>query len=457
MSANGENPRPGELINRPGWTGGRQTWSVLAVLALFVLCGVVHYWDADGDDLASSYVGCRLMATGNATHLYSYDPQDFASVGPDPAWQAAADWGGFDGYLHPYVQTPLWAFLLRPICGWKFAAFEHIFDVATMISFAACLLLVAQSWARGLWSFYAIGAATLCLWLSEPFRYAMMLMQTHILFLLLTLAALLLAERKRPLWAGLLLACAAAVKITPGVLVIYWILSRRWKAAASTVLWSGALALMALLVSRQQVALYLQDLHRISRVLLVAFNNQSLAAWWMGRYYPDEVRKFHMLPLPDAVRIGSMLLMLSLTLLGGWIDRGTDGDRKASPPLGAMIALIAGTVFAPIAWTHYSIVLIAPLMVLCEEARRARNWWIAGAVILIYSLNVRPFALNMDEDLPYRIFMLRSEFYSQMLCLAALIAVAWNRRSVARTVNAKAQIPVRDTEASATRGSERQG
>ena len=160
-----------------------KSWAVWAVLALFAICGVVHYWNADGDDLSSSYVGCRLMATGNASHLYSYDPQDFAAVGPDPAWQAAADAAGYDAFLHPYVQTPLWAYALRPVCGARFAFFEHFFDVLTMLSFAACLLLVARNWAPVLWSPYAMAAVVLCLWFSEPFRYAMSLMQTHVLFL----------------------------------------------------------------------------------------------------------------------------------------------------------------------------------------------------------------------------------------------------------------------------------
>ena len=189
-------------------------WKIWAILALFVVCGVVHYWDADGDDLSSSYVGCRLMATGNAAHLYSYDPHDFAAVGPDPAWQAAADWGSYDAFLHPYVQTPLWAYALRPMCGGKFAPFEHIFDALAMLSFAACFLLVARSWAPALWSPYAMAVAVLCLWFSEPFRYAMSLMQTHVLFLLLTLASLILAQREKPGWAGLLLAglMAAAMR-----------------------------------------------------------------------------------------------------------------------------------------------------------------------------------------------------------------------------------------------------
>ena len=137
--------------------GRAREWSVLAALTVFFLCGVVRYWNAQGDDLASSYVGCRLMATGNSAHLYDYDPEDFAGVGDDDAWQVQADFGGFESYLHPYVQTPLWAFLLRPMCRGSFARFEHLFAVGMMLSLVACLWLVAWAWAPGMRNPVAMG------------------------------------------------------------------------------------------------------------------------------------------------------------------------------------------------------------------------------------------------------------------------------------------------------------
>jgi hypothetical protein len=431
--------------------GPWKVWSILAVLALFVGCGLLRFWEESGDDLASSYVGCRLMATGNASHLYSYDPVDFPAVGPDTAWQDAADWGNYEDFLHPYVQTPLWAYALQPICGTSFAVFEHLFEISTLLSFAACVWLVARIWAPSLWNPYAIAITVLCLWFSQPFQYAMALMQTHVLFLLLTVGSLILAQRKSPVWAGLLLALAAAVKITPGILVIYWLLTRRWKAAASMILWSGALAVLTVVTTgHQATAEYLADLHRISRVLLLSFNNQSVASWWMSRFYPGQVGKFRILPLPDAVRIGSMLLMIGLTIAGGIIDRHRENrlNREADatdPPLGAMIGLIAATICAPIAWTHYFIVLLVPLMVLWEVGRRMRNWGIAVAVVLIAALNLRPLAMNMDLGKPDLLTVIRSEFYSGVLCLATLATVAWMKQRDAAAVKRDAETSSSET------------
>ena len=402
--------------------------SVFLLFAAFVLCGFFTYRDAQADDLASSYIGCRLVATGNASHLYAYDPEDFASVG-DKAWEEAADQGGFTSFQHPYVQTPLWAYILRPVCGGQFAAFRHLFAGAALLAFAGCFWLTARFWAPSFLSPLAMGIALLCLWFSEPFRYAMLLVQTHVIFLLLTLASLILAERRRPGWAGLLLACAAAVKVTPAVLAVYWLLTRRWKAAAIMALWSAAVTAVTIATTGWSLfTVYLADLHRISRVMLLAFNNQSLTAWAMGHFYPGEVNQFNIMPLPTFVSLGSTALLLTLTVTGGLLDRRRLSDPATDQrPFGAMIALIAVTLCAPIAWTHYSIVLIAPLMLLWHEGRAGRSLWIMASVVAMVALNLRPLATNMEEGIMVHFMLVRSEFYAEVLCSVTLSTVVWPR------------------------------
>ena len=405
--------------------GRARVWGVLAVLAAFFVCGVARYWNAQGDDLASSYVGCRLVATGNAAHLYDFDPDDFAGVGDNETWQAQADFGGFESYLHPYVQTPLWAYVLQPVCRGSFAGFEHLFAVGMMLSLVGCLWLVAWAWAPTMLNPYAMAVVAVCLWFSEPYRYAMSLMQTHVLFLLMTVAALVLAERRRSGWAGLLLACAAAVKITPAVLVVYWLLTRRAKAAVSMALWSAAIAAVTVLVmGRGLMVTYLEGMQRISRIVLASFNNQSVAAWWMGLRHPAEVWQFHMLPLSNGLRLACVGLMLAMTVAGGLVDRGAGEGR---PPLGAMMALLAGTMCAPIAWTHYSILLAVPMMVLWQERRGRR--WMGAALAAMVVLNVWPLAMNEIAVRWGRLTVIRGAFYAEVLCLGVLAAVAWMRRS----------------------------
>lgn len=418
------------MQGRPILSSSRtRPWLILLVLGLFVAAGLLHFRSATGDDLSSSYIGCRLLASGQPDHLYSYDPSHFSEIGPDPAWHAAARQGQFTGFLHPYVQTPLWALLLAPLCTHtSFPAFNHLFAVLTLLSFAAAVWLVARFWTPHLLHPLPLAAVLLLLWFSVPFQYAMTLMQTHIFFVLLTLASLLLAERRRPLLAGLLLAIAAAIKLTPGVLVLYWLLSRRWKAAASMAVCSVLLfAITRAAVGPHLVATYLDDLHRVAGTLLVAQNNQSLAAWVMGRSFPaDEIFDTQAYPLPNALRLLSTLLVLACALAGGLLDRFTPPSPVA--PTGALFALVGATIFTPIAWTHYSILLLAPLMLLADRARHLRSLVLAACVLVIVALTLPPLASDVIHGDLGRFALVRSEFYAGLLCLGALALSAYLQR-----------------------------
>lgn len=415
-------------------------WITLAILAVFIVAGTVHFWNQPGEDLASSYVGCRLVATGHTDVLYAFDSENFADVGDlTGTWERLAKAGGFHGYLHPYVQTPLWGYVLQPLCDHTgFRTFERVFLVLVLFSLAGVVWLVGHYWTP--WAFHpgAIALLLLGLWFSQPFVYAMYLMQTHALFLFLTILALVLAEREKggrrswwfAAWAGLALACAATVKLTPIVLVVYWLLTGRWKAAGSAVLWTALLtAATVAAVGPGLTGAYLHSLHRVSRVLLVAQNNQSFAAWLMAHFYSaDEVFDINILPLPTAVRLGSTALLLACTAAGGWLDRRTAGQTVRGapfPPVGAMIALLALTILAPIAWTHYFILLIAPVMVLLQAMWALRRPWLLVLLVPAVVLNYPPLATNvltMDigDDA-----VVRGQFFSGILLLLALGAAGW--------------------------------
>lgn len=454
------------LSSRPGHPLG-----TLAVLTAFLLLGLLPSPAKTGDDLAASYLGCRLIATHNTASLYSYDPTTFSEIdSDDDAWHAQAQQTGFTGYLHPYVQTPLWAWSLQPLCTHlPFAPFRFVFTVLNLLSFFGIAWLVARFWAPSLFNPLALALLLLVFSRSEPFRYAMVLSQTHVLYVLLTIASILLAERRRPGLAGILLGLAAAVKITPGFLIVYWLLTRRYRAALSAMLASAILLAAAVLFTGPTLfSAYLTNLHRVSNVLLVSENNQSFAAWLMGRYHPtDELDELITYVLPPALRIGSNLLVLVSIVVGGLLDRrpavsasDITSAPPPTPPLGAMFAIVGVTLFTPIAWTHYYIVLLPPIMLLLNQfftasspnlhlgshADRAtpvllrRPYWLLAFVIVIALLNLRPIAPDIITVSFGPLSLIRSNFYSGVLCLVAL-ALAARHRMAASTPTPATSMP----------------
>ncbi len=405
---------------------------VALVLLVFCVLSVMRELHTQGGDLAPSYLGCRVMADGAQSHLYVRDAVLFNHL-YDPAWTIAAMEGRLGGGYNspPYAQTPLWVWSLQPLCTHlPYKYFKGLFQVLMMFCLAMVIWLVAGHWAPRV--FHPGWIALVCagLYPTETFHYALVLVQTHILFVLVTLVALMIAKR-HPLEAGMMLAMAAAVKITPGLLMFYWLVTKQWKAAAAFVVASLALVGITLVaVGSPLFHAYLQTLGQNSHVLLVAFSNQSFAAWREGQHFPSsEVYILHVLRLPVPMRLATLAASVGLSLFGGWMDRRAARNRPHGPPYGAVFALVGSMMFATIAWSHYYIVLVVPVMMMMDAARSgrgtARSKWLSAMSIVVLLLNLYPLSWRMVLVHPYTVHgnpvsLVRSQFYSGLVALLGL-------------------------------------
>lgn len=404
----------------PRLTGG--AWRLL-LHAAFIAVAVALFWRVPGDDLVPSYVGCRLLAEGGAAHLYDHDPAHFdlvSSAAWDRAAQTALPAGVYDGSLHPYVQTPLWTWMLRPACtNIGFPAFRHLFLVLEILSVSAMVEIVARHWARRFlqpgWLALLLAGILYC----TPFRYAMYLLQTHALLQLSAVAGLCLAARGRGWQGGGLLAFAAAVKITPGFLVLFWLARGNRRAVCGFAVASALLFLLALIVAGSATMLsYAETLRWISGVLLVSANNQSLAAW--AEFSPvlqSELSHARIFSLPPVLRLGSLALVACSAAACGLLARRAGREGPA-----AALALVAVTIFTPIAWTHYFIVLIPGIMIIAGSGFRG-----VLAALAILALNALPISVNPSEPQLGPPVILYSHFYGGLLSIAALAAVMSRR------------------------------
>ncbi len=407
--------------------------AVLAVLLAFAVLGFVRHIGVVAPDLSSSYVGCRLVADGESAHLFAHDSILF-NAELDPAWLATAQHAHFAplSLLHPYVQTPLWAWSLRPLCEHTdFPHFSLVFIALFLLATCATLWLAARFWSTHL--FHPVWIAILCAAFSrtEPFKYALALVQTHILFLFLAVAAIILARRGHPIAAGILLALAASVKITPGFLVLYWLTTRQWRASISFLAASFALLALTVAATGPTVFLaYLAELRWLSSVLLVAFNNQSLAAAWMSHRLPAEFFTWRIYPMPAGLKLAGTLLCLAAPVVGGLLDRNVPNGTR--PPYGAVFTMLACTLFTPIAWNHYYILLILPAIFLLDRsvdefaARRRPHatLWLALLAVIV-ALNLYPIAFGAVLQVFKSFSILHSQFYSGLLALLALLLLRY--------------------------------
>ena len=160
-------------------------------------------------------------------------------------------------------------------------------------------------------------------------------------------------------------------------------------------------------------------------MLLVSWNNQSLAALWMAPSYPaSEIQVWHSLPLPKAVKLISVLLSLACTIAGGYLDRRASAKNAAAPPYGAAIAILGATMFTPLAWTHYYVVLIFPLILMLGAILEKRSLLLLAIVVLVVGLNFDTQTMGGVLE-RYRLFpIVRAQFYSGLLCLVGLVLLS---------------------------------
>jgi len=405
----------------------KKFWLTPLFFLLFITINVVYYRNMPGDDLSSSYIACRLLGNGKSDHLYSFNPEYFHIV-DDPVWVDMAQKTSFTGFLHPYVQTPLWAFILAPLCKtMNFPAFNLLFLVLNFIAIAGTIWLTAYQWAPSFLSRPVLLAGFLAVFsLTTPIYYTAFLNQTHPLILFATILAVFLASRKQHILSGFVLAVAASIKITPAIIAIYWLISGKRKSAGSFLAWWVSLNILTLLIFGVGISLdYLSNLNRISNVLLVSYNNQSLAAWlYSNSYNPSEILNWRMFSLPAMGKIlGYGLLGLVIVYCAATYRQKITNSRLLEAASVSSL-LIAATIFASIAWNHYNIILAIPLLALIDHGLETKKLWLLAGVGIMVLLNVWPLAPYPVTSPLHSFTIIRSQFYSGIICLGLLFIVS---------------------------------
>jgi alpha-1,2-mannosyltransferase len=154
-----------------------------------------------------------------------------------------------------------------------------------MVWFGMCssvLLLVMMAIARGLGPVAGTRAVLLAplVWAGFPMLNTLQKGNAQVVVVAMAIAAMALFERRRWAPGGALLAYATVSKLYPGMLVVYLLARRQWRAAIWTAAFSGAIVLLSLLDTGW--APYAAFLEHLPRVLggeaFAAFRNSSAVA-----------------------------------------------------------------------------------------------------------------------------------------------------------------------------------
>jgi hypothetical protein len=290
----------------------------------------------------------------------------------------------------PYPNPPLMAVLLYPLAALPVEAGSWLLFALKMLLAALAVAFALDAVApRGppLAAPWAIAAIAVSL---RPILSDLQHGNVNILILFTVMAGLRALQRERDVSAGLWVALATALKITPGLLVVYFAWKRWWRACAAFGIGTVALTLLpgfALGFERLAdllLAYYTAMLHPFvadAAVIATEESNQSLGAV-LHRYLTDapaiEIDSryvgFNLVSLDLAsaewiVRATSLALLAALAL----VCRAPGHTRDLRIASEYALVLIAMLVISPRSWKHHYVVMALPYA--CVLAWAVRPGW----------------------------------------------------------------------------------
>jgi alpha-1,2-mannosyltransferase len=259
--------------------------------------------------------------------------------------------------------------------------------LAIIVSCVACATVTAmliywfvdpiarrEGWVR----WYAIGLVCAFAVAFEPLRETFLFGQVNMYLVALVGADLLFLVNRNNRFAGIGVGLATAVKLTPGVFIVYLLVTRRWRAAlTASATAAGATLLAAALAPDASRVFWTDALWNTDRVGALAFiSNQSLNGAVARLHEAD----------PSTLLWG----VTALAVMAVWAVRVRRAAAQGDDATGFALTGVLGCLISPITWVHH-LVWVAPAMLLlldhavsATSAKRRR--WLWGFLIFTYLL-----------------------------------------------------------------------
>lgn len=392
-------------------------------------------WNAWAPDLSALYIAGHFWHQGDMALVYAAPPGFFG--GPAAAWRpfiAAIAPPGETAF--PFVYPPLWAALMAPV-----TALMNVTQFANLMTLVHAGLLgasvhlagrLARPAALPLWGWTALGLAILSA--SSAGYTALSLNQPTIVTAFLTLLFLERLQAGRPETAGVALALAAALKLSPALFAVVLVADRQFRALA-------AFALAGVLLACASLALGGWEMHRAFLTLTEAIGQSSLLAVvnlslkpallalasTLGFVAADPTQPLIVFPAPPrwAGEVASLCLLA--TIAGALaLLRGRRGERARLQL--ALVLAIAVPLFGPLGWAHYYIVPLLLMPGFLAGLPRGRA--LASAIGLL-AVSFTP-AIRFLDLLPWP--TANFVWAACLVWLALLAQVLWQMRTPRRNV-----------------------
>jgi len=278
-----------------------------------------------------------------------------------------------------FTYPPFAAYLLRPLAWLTANQSAVIFSAVSVAALAVSIWLLVRPVAdeHGWPRWFTFGAAFVLASGLEPLRHTFDFGQINFIVWALVLVDLLVLLPRGSRLTGVAIGLATAIKLVPGVFILYLLATRRWRAgamAAGTALLASALA--AALAPRESWVFWTDRVLHGAGVGRMDYTfNQSLLGVLARLTAPE----------PPG-QVAWLLIAVPALVLGLW--RAARATARGDEVTGLTIAGLTGSLVSPVTWVHHIFWFVPALVVLTDAALRSadhkRRVLLLGYAALVY-------------------------------------------------------------------------
>ena len=285
------------------------------------------------------------------------------------------------------AHPPTSVLVTLPFAWFGYPAATTLWNVLSIVCLAIAVVATGRALGFTMPAWWIVPAAALAV-TCNPLRHQVEMGQINGVLLALLVGTWLAERNERPATAGLLLALATTVKLTPGLLFVYYLIRRRWSLLVWGVAAGAALTLATAAVLGIDAYLsYLKEVLPLSSRYTPMRMNASLSGLWTKLFDAGVVSHLTvrqvappLVHAPLVARIGHIVSAALVLFYSARVALAVNSRGQAD--VATAVWVTAMLLLSPATWDHSLLLAVLPLAVLWPHVADDRRRRMLYAVLI---------------------------------------------------------------------------
>ncbi len=318
------------------------------------------------NDFPQDYIAGRQLLAGKSVY-----PSHFADIYTSLlSINASKQTNVYQRIEHLNPHPPFTAMLLFPLWFLSFHHAAFLWGFITILCMFLSIFLLIKSEDISLLYFPFIALFVLA-W--PPFQSNLYFGQISVLVTLFVTTGWYFLKKRRENMSGIFIALATMLKFYPGLLIVYFLVTKRWKAFRSSIIIAGVIIILTLIVTRNDfLYLIFNVMPRDIKYWQADMMNSSLNGFFSKLFLPmltSNTTAFTLFISPlmkNLLFYTAAVLLLFYSVL--YVKRYYHNND-----LGFSLFLILSLVLSPLCWDHFFTLLLISFVILIKEIIKINN------------------------------------------------------------------------------------